>query len=328
MIQFRCHNCGSKIKVAKEHAGKKGKCPKCKNPVVVPFPTPSTSPNQIESPNNISQNNKITNNLFEKPINGNSIQAKSTDEYMQYSSHAKVESFDLNHEQDTEIGERRFIWFLDIFLYPISAPALTMIGIYVIWRIVGPFLGILPLVGFFIYLIITFIIALYMLWYITYCIRDSALGGLRAPETINEMPMISDLFSEIWHVVVCYGALLAPPIIYRAVTDQQDLIWCILLCSGIFLFPMSLLSVVMHDNISGLNPWITLPSIFKTFFPYCGLVALLLGIFYLINKFLITKYLFWGSFISQIAGLYLYLICAHLIGRLYWRYKDKLDWAV
>ena len=36
MIEFSCENCGQKLRVADDKAGKKGKCPKCENPVVVP----------------------------------------------------------------------------------------------------------------------------------------------------------------------------------------------------------------------------------------------------------------------------------------------------
>lgn len=38
MIRFRCKNCGQKITVGEIHAGKKGKCPKCKSVVIVPKP--------------------------------------------------------------------------------------------------------------------------------------------------------------------------------------------------------------------------------------------------------------------------------------------------
>ena len=36
MIEFSCENCGQKLRVADDKAGKKGKCPKCENPVFVP----------------------------------------------------------------------------------------------------------------------------------------------------------------------------------------------------------------------------------------------------------------------------------------------------
>lgn len=36
MINFTCNNCGHAIKVSEKHAGKKGKCPNCGKPAVVP----------------------------------------------------------------------------------------------------------------------------------------------------------------------------------------------------------------------------------------------------------------------------------------------------
>ena len=35
-IKFDCDLCGTKIKAQIEHIGKKGKCPKCKEPCIVP----------------------------------------------------------------------------------------------------------------------------------------------------------------------------------------------------------------------------------------------------------------------------------------------------
>ena len=36
MIDFRCPNCSKKVSVADEHAGKRGKCPQCKQVMVIP----------------------------------------------------------------------------------------------------------------------------------------------------------------------------------------------------------------------------------------------------------------------------------------------------
>lgn len=36
IIKFRCENCGQKFSVHKNNAGKRGKCPKCKNIIVIP----------------------------------------------------------------------------------------------------------------------------------------------------------------------------------------------------------------------------------------------------------------------------------------------------
>jgi DNA-directed RNA polymerase subunit RPC12/RpoP len=39
LIEFNCKNCGRKFKVSERNAGKKGTCPQCKNPIVIPAPT-------------------------------------------------------------------------------------------------------------------------------------------------------------------------------------------------------------------------------------------------------------------------------------------------
>ena len=38
MIRFHCEHCGHKISVKDKHAGKQGKCPKCKTILTVPKP--------------------------------------------------------------------------------------------------------------------------------------------------------------------------------------------------------------------------------------------------------------------------------------------------
>jgi hypothetical protein len=38
-IEFQCHHCGNKVKTSEEHAGKRGRCPHCKNSVYIPTPS-------------------------------------------------------------------------------------------------------------------------------------------------------------------------------------------------------------------------------------------------------------------------------------------------
>lgn len=42
-ISFAC-DCGKQLRVGDEHAGKRAKCPACKNPVSVPAPPPPPDP--------------------------------------------------------------------------------------------------------------------------------------------------------------------------------------------------------------------------------------------------------------------------------------------
>lgn len=43
-IEFHCSHCGKKIKAPDEHAGKRGKCPSCKNSVYIPTPDEDIEP--------------------------------------------------------------------------------------------------------------------------------------------------------------------------------------------------------------------------------------------------------------------------------------------
>ena len=83
--------------------------------------------------------------------------------------------------------ERKLPWILDIFLYPTSMSGLINLGIF--W-IVPVLLGInarLPIRHLFKLLTIVPIlfIGVYMYYYFKECIRDSALGEIRAPENAD-----------------------------------------------------------------------------------------------------------------------------------------------
>ena len=43
-IEFHCDHCGKMIKTAAEHAGKRGKCPYCHQPVYIPTPAEEIEP--------------------------------------------------------------------------------------------------------------------------------------------------------------------------------------------------------------------------------------------------------------------------------------------
>lgn len=43
-IEFHCDHCGKLVKTAKEHAGKRGKCPYCHQPVYIPTPADELEP--------------------------------------------------------------------------------------------------------------------------------------------------------------------------------------------------------------------------------------------------------------------------------------------
>jgi hypothetical protein len=92
---------------------------------------------------------------------------------------------------------------------------------------------------------------------------------------------------------------------------------------------MGLLAVVMFDSFSALNPILLIGSICSTFFQYCGLVLLFYGLVVLsvkIASFLRQSWVL--AYISSILFIYLLMVTAHLLGRFYWKYEERLNWEV
>jgi len=192
-------------------------------------------------------------------------------------------------------------------------------------RLVGTFAVVL----IFPSVIINIVIRLYLYWYIAECVRDSAMGGIRAPETLSSKPGLSDMFWQMVSIVGCLVFFLGPAFFYQYFTEKTDTIFWILLAYGIFFFPMGLLAVIILDSSAGLSPILLVESIFRTFFPYCGLILILCGPCALIGKMLSSSPpSLILSFILFAVFVYTTMVAAHLLGRFYWRYEDKFNWEV
>ncbi len=110
---------------------------------------------------------------------------------------------------------------------------------------------------------------------------------------------------------------------------MADIIFWLLLVYAVFVYPMALLAFVVFDSVSALKPRLLFRSISNTFFPYCGLVLLFVATVSLIGvlgqRVHGPEYL---PFPLRYAGIYLAFVAAHLLGRFYWRYQEKLNWEV
>jgi DNA-directed RNA polymerase subunit RPC12/RpoP len=368
MIQFHCEYCGQKFKVTQDSAGKKGRCPKCKNVIVVPKVENATPvANQpVADASEISLRNSILDSrLFEDiPKENASDKDKALDDLR------KLHADKIKPEP---LPERKLPWLVDIFLYPSSKAGLTMLGIFIgVPLLIEIFTRVLNLVAsqfppfivftaFFlsIGLIIKIVIILYRYWYITECIRDSADGQIRAPETLAATPG-GEIFSSFLKIFVCVIIFSAPiysylfeskgieknfwplfhftlffPRIVASEVGKGGITFHLLLFLVVFFFPITVTSVIMSDSFRGLNPILIVRSIFKTFVPYCGLILLLYILWVpimLIREFILNEAFLErvGLFIYLPKAVYIYLllVAAHLLGRFYWKYEEKLDWNV
>ncbi len=338
-IRFRCKNCGQKIRIPKIHAGKKGKCPKCRNIVIVPQTGDTTPLASQTKPNGIEAGSKddlLDPLLFDIPQKNRVVsqsvnQEKTPDETLEDLQKLE-ERMGIEKAEPEPVAERKLPWPIDIFLYPISIPGLINLAIItgapllvgIAAKLLGPFALALAIPG----LIINIVIGLYMYWYFAECIRDSAMGGLRAPETLAASPDLGDLFSQTLNIVGCLILFLGPVMFYSFFTQKTDTIFWILLGYGIFFFPMGLLAVIMFDSGSAFSPVLLIGSISSVFFQYCGLVLLFCGVALIAKSVLDMQQ-------SQILGailhcvrIYLAMVAAHLLGRFYWKYQEKLNWEV
>ncbi|MHC4636167.1 MAG: hypothetical protein ACYTBV_01530 [Planctomycetota bacterium] len=338
MIKFRCKKCGQKIRVPDEHAGKKGKCPKCKTIVVVPKINDDISLKPQESDTNYMQ-------YSEQPSEPELRLKRDTPARTRFDGlsadglNVTNESL-LKPEIQEKPPERKLPWILDIFLYPTSMSGLINLGIFWILPILlGLIQIILPIP--FIWGIAGIIVAGYMYYFFMECIRDSAKGGIRAPENIGSMPEMGDVVTQLMEIVasvVIFWGPLGGYLMYKVFWQagayspyepKSDTVFWLLLGYGIFFFPMGLLALAMFDSNAAFNPFLWIMSILSTFFQYCSLVLFFCVLGWLVSRIessfqqsLLFSYLFGAAFI------YLAMVAAHLLGRFYYLNSEKLNWEV
>jgi len=356
LIEFDCGDCGRRLAVPKIQSGKKVVCPNCQKVIFVPAggETPavsigvvrftcSTCKWQIEEPESSRGklvecphcHNYVAVPSAEIPAQEVVIPLQPTirdDRSEEHFEQMQKDQGTIAPQEPDPVIERKLPWFIDIFLYPTSQPGLVHLAFFAGAKLVLSFLGMLPFSG-----ILSILIALYMYWYVTECVRDSAAGRIRAPEAFATSGL-GDMWSQARHIIGCYLIFAGPVGFYFLWTQRMDTLFWALLAYGVFFFPMALLACVMFDSIRGLNPLLLLASIFSTFFQYCGLVLLVAAINLAVTFFrrmhapddmeqnwvsgIFLEALFYGVW------LYAVFIVAHLLGRFYWRNQEKLNWEV
>ena len=336
-IRFYCDNCGYKSTVSESYAGKSIRCPKCYNIISIPKikstgTTGQSSPGKTKTGSqhsdydltllNISEKEKISS--FQRGQTGISEETAEYEQELEEDSQEEIELVD----------ERRLPWLIDIFLYPFSVPGLKSLAIFIgvplLINILGTILPIqLSCLFFLVTMVINIVIFFYIYWYFAECVRDSADGGVRAPEGLGATPGFMGMFWQTVNVIGCLTVFFVPFVFYMLFAKRADIIFWLLLIYAVFLLPMGLLAVIMFDSAIGLNPRLLVRSISSTFVPYCGLVLLFVTPVVVIGMLYaeVQESRLW-SFIIRSVVTYLVLVGAHILGRFYWRYQDKLNWEV
>ena len=321
MLHLKCAYCGQKLKVPETSAGKTGKCPKCKGRIAVPSsPAPASAALPKTTP--------LDGRLFDVPQSQPTAEQDRDERMRELEACAR-----LGFSSDPQYaGERRLAWPIDILLYPANTAGLTMLIIVVgipvflglLVQFSGPFAMVIGLPAF----IIDVLIRLYAIWYYAECVHDSARGGVRAPMTLDTAVDLRETWSRVLYLVAVYLLFVFPAAVYWIWVRRTDAVFWGLVAWAIVFFPMGLLAMVIHDSTSALNPLFLLGAIFRTFLPYLGLL-ILLGMFaglYLLLGGLPSHWLL--DVLGMLLMAYLLSIVAHVLGRFYWRYRERLDWGL
>lgn len=324
-VRFNCENCGYKSTVSENYSGKNIRCPNCYFIIFIPK-AETTGTTQTSS--RYSDYDSSLLNVQEQNI----LKHRQMAEYIASEQAGESEEEEEPPQETDPAALRKAPWFIDIFLYPLNKSGLKHLALFIL---VPPLFGILArfLPAIFVYLvliagfIVNFLVFLYMYWYLVECVRESASGWVRAPLGFGGLPALSDMFEQVVNIIGCLVVFFAPFVLYMLIAQKAGIIFWLLLTSAVSLYPMALLSVLMHDSSHGLNFHKFTRSISNTFFPYCGLVLFFVLTVVLISLIpLETTESPLGNCIFRFVIIYATLIDAHLLGRFYWRYQDRLNW--
>lgn len=192
-------------------------------------------------------------------------------------------------------------------------------------------------------MMLSVIVQAYICWYLYLCVQTTAVGTLQSPDILQENEGgVSEMVGRALRMLAAGFVCFAPAIIYLgwklSKSGQEDdtmrnqidgIFWCIL-AGGLFIFPMALLSVIMNDSLSGLNPVLIIMSILRTPLQYplmvlCFSAPLLLTA--LVGG-LSEKFGFWFALPAEALSYYFAFVGAAILGRFFYRNEKRLDWAV
>ena len=343
IIEFNCENCDRVISVPKSHAGKQAVCPKCHIQFVIPSPQfPGFEEMQEYSDDLIARTTDSTHGLTLLDV---PEEYKLKDEPV-HQSHITEE--DLKKEENESDKQRSLPWIIDIFLYPTSNGGLLTLAVLVLLRLFTDIATVMLMCcafGGILSLILRIVLLWsYTYWYFSECVRDSADGGLRAPNITGTMPGMGNMFWQWARLFACLAIFLGPAIFYRGYSyftnvEVNNTILLSLLAFGVFFFPMNVLAVIMFGSVNGMNPILIIRSIISTFLQYCGLFILFYGLSILFNTVFgmilrissrtqIFSRGFFSYILFNLLMTYALLVAGHLLGRFYWQHQEKLNWEV
>lgn len=329
-MRVQCPHCGAKLKVSEKQAGREGTCPRCRKKLKVP---PAPEPELKLAPGDDAAKVRPPYQLLEQlSVRPPPPQTDKEERARRHRrGYQRAGALDTATEPP-RTGERRLPLLVDILLYPASLSGLLTLGAVVLAALWAYAVFSQPVIVTRMH-VPWGLIGLYLVWYLAECVYDSATGGTRAPTILDVGRDWESLLSRIAYLIAVYVLFTLPPILYGVITGRIDAIFWAFVAGTILFLPMGLLAMVIHDSPSVFNPLYLLGAILSVPGPYLALMlslAGLAGLFWYGNVLLLRLDLEPALLIlvDILVGSYTLLILAHLLGRFYWRYRDRLDWGV
>ncbi len=355
MIRFECGQCGQKIKVPDNFAGKKARCKKCGNIVTIPSAGADDElevlSGNIDLSSYISEARPATRDIAPGRGDVGDVQVSDADgnapdasESAEYISDAAIPrpnrlASDLSLEQRTDDKPKRKLpWFIDMFLYPLNAHGISKLLVYWLFPVLIAVVSI-----FFPPLILLYVVFVaYFYCYLTDCVRDSALGAIRATGGISYFPSLGDAFTQFFQLIALSLAFYLPLLLYiiyvmadsggkvQADELRYSLMFKLLVGLGMLFFPMAVLRMVMFDSLfEGLNIFMLIKSIIRTHIYYLWLAFLFFLLFWFYDY--VSAHMHDSivmGMLSKAFYIYVLMVLAHLLGRFFYVHQKRLDWPV
>jgi ribosomal protein S27E len=222
-FKLTCAHCGHNISVPLIYAGKRIKCPKCNDILVVPkagSAAPSANQGGLKDSKSGTKYAGFDHALFDIPPEDSTTNQLSGQGAL---SEKDLEELQKPVEKETSeeaepFGIRRLPWIIDIFLYPLSFWGLVNLTIIIGVPLLLDFLQKIMIIQlsclfWLIALVIKVIVFLFMYWYFAESVRDSAEGGLRVPNVRGSVPGAVDMFLQMVNIIGCLGIFFLPLLI-------------------------------------------------------------------------------------------------------------------
>lgn len=218
-------------------------------------------------------------------------------------------------------------WILDAFTYPLQGQGILLLTI---GTIVFSFLSFVSSISMFGY-IGHFLLAGYLCAFYQNVVQTSADGEGELPNWPDFTDFFLDIVAPMVQIMGCFVLCLAPAAAYRlwvASVPTDPIFWCLLL-AGLMYLPMGLMAVSLTQSLKAMNPIVLVPSMRKVIADYAVVVAVLMvsaGLSSGVKSVLVTTIPIAGSVLAWLASMYFATVQFRLLGLLYYRHQDELDW--